>query len=42
MFTNFVPISLYVTLEMVKVGQAYFMDNDILMYNEETDSCMSN
>jgi len=33
-FTNFVPISLMVTLELVKLGQATFMSNDHLMYDE--------
>lgn len=33
-FTNFVPISLLVTLELVKFWQALFMEKDILMYDE--------
>lgn len=34
LFNNFVPISLYVTLEMVNFIQASFIDEDILMYDE--------
>ena len=42
-FTYFVllntllPISLSVTLELVKVVQAYFINNDVLMYSWERD-----
>lgn len=36
-FTNFVPISLIVTLEMVKFFQAIFVGWDINMYWEETN-----
>jgi phospholipid-transporting ATPase len=32
-FTNFVPISLLVTLELVKFWQAGFMEKEILMYD---------
>ena len=32
---NLVPISLLVTLEMVKVFQAYFINNDVMMFDEE-------
>ncbi|EPS62728.1 hypothetical protein M569_12061, partial [Genlisea aurea] len=32
-----IPISLYVSIEVVKVLQAYFMNQDIHMYDEETD-----
>jgi len=39
-FTNFVPISLMVTLEMVKLGQAIMMQHDILMYDDEQDMQM--
>ena len=35
---SFVPISLYVTLEMVKFGQAYFMMQDVDMYDRESDT----
>ena len=34
LFNNFVPISLYVTLELVNFVQAAFIDEDILMYDE--------
>ncbi|XP_054890607.1 phospholipid-transporting ATPase VB [Poeciliopsis prolifica] len=33
-----VPISLYVSVELVKVGQIFFITNDIDLYDEETDS----
>jgi phospholipid-transporting ATPase len=36
-FTNFVPISLMVTLELVKFWQAMFMSSDWTMYDEEQD-----
>ena len=36
-FTNFVPISLMVTLELVKFWQGTFMQNDHLMYDPEQD-----
>ena len=39
-FTNFVPISLMVSLEMVKFWQAMFMANDVTMYDEEQDMAM--
>lgn len=39
-FTNFVPISLMVTLEVVKLGQAIMMQNEILMYDDEQDMQM--
>jgi magnesium-transporting ATPase (P-type) len=38
LFNNFVPISLYVTLEMINVGQAYFIANDLEMYEPSIDS----
>ena len=34
---NLVPISLIVSLEMVKFIQAYFISSDYLMYDEEKD-----
>lgn len=40
-FTNFVPISLYVTLELVKFWQGSFMEYDMDMYDEEQDMKMS-
>lgn len=36
-FTNFVPISLMVSLEFVKFFQAIFMSYEYLMYDEEQD-----
>ena len=36
-FTNFVPISLVVAIEMVKYFQAYFIKWDLRMYYEKTD-----
>ncbi|KAL2613361.1 hypothetical protein R1flu_025053 [Riccia fluitans] len=33
-----IPISLYVTLELVKVIQSYFLDHDLQMYHEPTDT----
>jgi len=36
-FTNIVPISLIVTLEMVKYLQAFFMGWDYMMYDENLD-----
>eukprot|EP00898_Chlorokybus_atmophyticus_P004017 jgi/Chlat1/4616/Chrsp293S00813 len=38
LFNQLIPISLYVTLEMVKVGQCMFINRDIHMYHEETDT----
>ena len=39
-FTNFVPISLMVSLEIVKLWQSIFMNMDILMYDEEQEMRM--
>lgn len=39
MFNTMIPISLYVSLEIVKVGQMFLM-NDIDMYDEESDTPM--
>ncbi|KAL0973744.1 hypothetical protein UPYG_G00210370 [Umbra pygmaea] len=33
-----IPISLYVSIELVKMGQIYFIINDVDLYDEETDS----
>lgn len=38
MFNNIVPLSLYVSLEIVKVGQLLMLNSDIEMYDEETDT----
>ncbi|KAF8450022.1 hypothetical protein BDZ91DRAFT_751380 [Kalaharituber pfeilii] len=37
MFNTLIPLSLYVSLEIVKVAQIYFL-NDIDMYHEETNT----
>ncbi|OWM75840.1 hypothetical protein CDL15_Pgr009484 [Punica granatum] len=37
LFNYFIPISLYVSIEVVKVLQTIFINQDILMYYEETD-----
>ena len=34
---SMIPISLIISLEMVKLAQAYFIDNDEEMYNRESD-----
>jgi len=39
-FTNLVPISLLVSLEMVKYFQAIFMSNDKYMYDEDQEMQM--
>lgn len=36
-FTNFVPISLMVTKEVVALNQGMFMSYDVAMYDEEQD-----
>lgn len=33
-----IPISLYVSIELVKIGQVFFITNDVDLYDEETDS----
>ncbi|XP_042349883.1 phospholipid-transporting ATPase VB [Plectropomus leopardus] len=33
-----IPISLYVSIELVKMGQIFFITNDVDLYDEETDS----
>ncbi|XP_044022305.1 probable phospholipid-transporting ATPase VD [Siniperca chuatsi] len=33
-----IPISLYVSIEIVKLGQIYFIHNDLVLYNEQLDS----
>lgn len=38
LFNNLIPISLYVSMEMVKLIQAYFINCDIEMYHEGTDT----
>ena len=36
LYNNFIPISLYVTIEMVNFAQAYLVDKDVTMYDPET------
>jgi magnesium-transporting ATPase (P-type) len=38
LFNNVVPISLYVTVEMVNFMQAFYIDNDVEMYDPVTDT----
>ena len=38
LFNTLIPISLYVTLEIVKIFQVHFMNNDLMMYDEESDT----
>ena len=38
LFSALIPISLYVSVEMVKVGHALFIDWDIDMYEKDTDT----
>ncbi|KAK7922859.1 hypothetical protein WMY93_009761 [Mugilogobius chulae] len=33
-----IPISLYVSIELVKIGQIYFITNDLDLYDEESDT----
>uniref|UniRef100_A0AAF5PQ80 Phospholipid-transporting ATPase n=3 Tax=Wuchereria bancrofti TaxID=6293 RepID=A0AAF5PQ80_WUCBA len=39
LYNNLIPISLQVTLELVRFFQAVYINNDISMYDERTDSC---
>ena len=38
LFNNFLPISLYVTVETVLIFQAGFIESDLEMYDEESDT----
>ncbi|ATY66637.1 phospholipid-transporting ATPase (DRS2) [Cordyceps militaris] len=38
MFNNVVPLALYISLEIVKVGQLLLLNSDVGMYDEETDT----
>ncbi|CAM6103969.1 unnamed protein product [Calypogeia fissa] len=38
MFQIMIPISLYISLELVRLGQAYFMTNDAELYHEESNT----
>ena len=37
LFQNLVPISLYITLEIIKTAQAFFIYSDVFMYYEKID-----
>jgi phospholipid-translocating ATPase len=37
LFQNLVPISLYITLEIIRTAQAFFIYSDVLMYYEKLD-----
>lgn len=38
MFNNVVPLALYISLEIVKIGQLLFLNSDVEMYDEESDT----
>jgi len=38
LLTNYVPLSLYITLELVTLAMMIFVDNDVNMYHKETDT----
>ncbi|KFG87700.1 P-type ATPase [Metarhizium anisopliae] len=38
MFNNVVPLALYISLEIVKIGQLLLLNSDIEMYHEESDT----
>lgn len=38
LLNSFIPVSLYVSMTSVKFMQAYFMNNDLEMYHEESDT----
>ncbi|RYH21785.1 hypothetical protein EON65_20120 [archaeon] len=38
LYNNFVCISMYVSLEMVYIGQSYFLCSDLQLYDETTDT----
>jgi len=38
LFNNLIPISLYVTMEMVKLTQVYFINNDVAMYHADSNT----
>ena len=37
LYNNFIPISLYVTVELVNYCQAFYIDSDVDMYHEDSD-----
>lgn len=41
MFNNVIPLALYITLEIVKIGQALMVQGDIEMFDEETNTPMT-
>ncbi|KAI0387757.1 phospholipid-translocating P-type ATPase [Hypomontagnella monticulosa] len=38
MFNNVIPLALYVTLEITRIGQMLMLNNDVEMYDEATDT----
>ena len=38
-YSYMIPISLYVSMEVVKLAQTFLLDNDINMYYEATGDC---
>ncbi|PMB67849.1 putative phospholipid-transporting ATPase [Beauveria bassiana] len=38
MFNNVVPLALYISLEVVKIGQLLLLNSDVGMYDEETNT----
>jgi hypothetical protein len=38
LYNNFIPISLYVTIELVNVGQAYLIGSDEEIYSDVLDA----
>lgn len=38
LLNNYIPISLYVSMELAKLGQKILIDNDLEMYHTETDT----
>ncbi|KFA49144.1 hypothetical protein S40293_06163 [Stachybotrys chartarum IBT 40293] len=38
MFNNVVPLALYITLEIVKIGQLFMLNSDVKMYDPESDT----
>ncbi|CAM1506844.1 Fc.00g064850.m01.CDS01 [Cosmosporella sp. VM-42] len=38
MFNNVIPLALYISLEIVKIGQLLMLNSDVEMYDEETDT----
>ncbi|KAK3690751.1 drs2 neo1 protein [Vermiconidia calcicola] len=41
MFNNIIPLALYISLEIVKVGQMLMVSGDMEMYDEETNTPMT-